>query len=78
MPLVKVGMRWRVGKGVKIRIWEDNWLPTQSTFQVQSPVKILDHNAIVSELINHLDKSWDEEIIHKVMNKRQKPYVVYL
>lgn len=72
LPLVKAGMRWRIGNGRKVRIWGDNWLPTtQSTFQVQSPVKVLNQDATIRELINHDGKSWDEELIFQVLNEEE-------
>lgn len=48
--LVKQGTMWRVGNGDAIKIWEDIWLTSSSTFQVQSPTTILFKEAQVSEL----------------------------
>lgn len=31
--LISKGIRWTVGDGRKIRIWEDNWLPTSSSLK---------------------------------------------
>ena len=30
---------WRIGEGESVRIWGDKWLPSASTYMVQSPKK---------------------------------------
>jgi hypothetical protein len=49
--VLSLGSRWRVGMGENIRIWKERWIPTRSTFKVQSPVRILQENSIVEPLI---------------------------
>lgn len=44
-------MRWRVGSGIKIKIRGDKWLPTPSSFKVQSLVKSFTKEATLNELI---------------------------
>lgn len=48
--LVLQGLRWRVGNGTRIKLWQDKWLNTPS-FQVQTPNIHLHRDAIVKELI---------------------------
>ena len=50
--LVKEGLVWRIGNGESIHIWGDKWLPTPSTYSVQSPPTILDKGAKVRDLTN--------------------------
>jgi hypothetical protein len=50
--LIKDGLVWRVGNGKKVQIWKDRWLPTPTTYMVQSPPSILDPNAMVSQLVD--------------------------
>lgn len=64
--------------GGKIKIWEDNWLPTLSTFKVQSPVKLLNQDETVSELISHHIRSWDAELIDQVMNEEEAKVICSL
>lgn len=44
----KIGLLWRVGDGCDIRIWGDKWLPTLTSFLVQSPRQLLEEDARVS------------------------------
>ena len=50
--MVKEGLRWRVGNGECIWVWEDKWLPLSSTFKVVSPNSFLHADTHVSELID--------------------------
>ena len=52
LEVIRRGVRWRVGNGKSIHIWEDWWLPTPSTHKVIStPAKINDI-PMVSSLID--------------------------
>ena len=52
------GTRWRVGNGRLIRIWEDKWLPTPTTYKVISPSWLFDDFPMVSALIDEETKRW--------------------
>lgn len=64
--VLELGTRWRVGDGSKIKIWSDKWLPTQGTFQVQSPNKQLPMEATMKELIKDDGSAWNEELIKNI------------
>jgi hypothetical protein len=53
---------WRVGDGTHINIWEDNWIPSSHNLKIMTPrgSNILTR---VSDLINPIDGSWDEDLI---------------
>lgn len=36
--LINTGLRWRIGDGEKVCIWEDRWIPRPLTFKVISPL----------------------------------------
>jgi hypothetical protein len=38
------GLLWRVGDGRSIKIWDENWLPTPSTYEIQSIPRGLNEN----------------------------------
>ncbi|KAI5443454.1 hypothetical protein KIW84_012194 [Lathyrus oleraceus] len=48
------GSRWRIGDGLKVRIWEDNWLPITHGFKVISAPRGLDKDDRVENLIDRL------------------------
>jgi len=57
------GLVWRVGDGRKIKVWGDKWLPTPSTFSVQSIPKRLNGNSQVADLIDQDTMRWKVEFI---------------
>ena len=57
------GVRWRVGDGKSIKIWQDYWLPRKHSPQVLSyPLESME-NASVSALIIAGTRRWNEEMI---------------
>ena len=61
--LVKDGVRWRVGNGANIRIWEDRWLPSPSTYKITSPRMFLHADTQVQDLINAATAEWKATVI---------------
>ena len=61
--IVREGLRWRVGNGRDIRIWEDKWLPTTPTHKVCTPRSFLDPDTRVCELIKPESDSQNSEVI---------------
>ncbi|KAL6125577.1 hypothetical protein ACLB2K_073633 [Fragaria x ananassa] len=55
--LLCAGIRWRVGNGTAIRIWEDKWLPSPWSFRVVTP-RFMDSNTRVSTLMTS-PSMWD-------------------
>jgi hypothetical protein len=58
----KKGCIWRVGDGSQVNIWEDSWIPSSHNLKIMTPrgSNILTR---VSDLINPIDGSWDEDLI---------------
>ena len=56
------GYRWRIGNGISISIYRDNWILRPSTFKPYSTPKMFP-DAIVAELIDK-ENSWKTEVIH--------------
>ena len=57
--IVGRGLRWAVGNGEKVSIWNDRWFPTLEAFKVVSPKPLQPEAEIVVELINIDKRSWD-------------------
>ena len=60
------GLRWRVGSGAQIRIWQDKWISCHSTYKVISPRNILGEGALVEQLINRETMTWDVPLLRNV------------
>ena len=61
--VISKGMRWRVGSGSEIRIFQDNWLPDPYLSRVLSPPDFLSIDARVSVLLDDVSRSWLQETI---------------
>lgn len=57
--VIKRGIRWRVGNGKKISVYEDNWLPRPDAFKPISP-PALPKDSVVADLLNDMNQ-WDED-----------------
>lgn len=62
-PLLSEGLKWRVGNGEQVRVWDDAWLPGDTsivvpTLNLESPADLK-----VSELINE-EGDWDVEALN--------------
>jgi hypothetical protein len=67
--LLKKGLIWRVGDGTSIKIWHDRWIPVPSSFAIQSPIRILDREATVNDLIDEETRWWNIPLIQEVFLK---------
>jgi hypothetical protein len=62
---------WRVGDGTKIQIWRDKWLPTPTTYKIQSvPIPQLE-DSWVAMLINKDTKMWDLSLLHELFQPKE-------
>ncbi|XP_042969115.1 uncharacterized protein LOC122301804 [Carya illinoinensis] len=68
MSLIKSGLIWQVGRGNKIKVWKDKWIPSSSFHMVSSPVNLLDEDACVNQLIDGYTGHWKTELISKVFS----------
>jgi hypothetical protein len=70
------GLIWRVGNGQSIRICGDKWLPTPTTFAVQSSPQILPTNAKVADLIDSDLKDWNVDLIKVVFVEEEAKVII--
>jgi hypothetical protein len=69
--LMRQGLEWRIGDEKSIKVWGDKWLPTPTTYEVQTPPKILDKKAVVAELIDSEMKWWNTTLIQAVFSEEE-------
>ena len=53
------GLRWSIGNGRRVNVWQDRWLPTPSSFKVVSPRNQGTTVEIVEHLLDSDRGSWD-------------------
>ena len=58
LEVIRKGVRWRVGNGKMIHIWEDKWLPNPTTYKVCSPLQDIGDFPMVSLLIDEETRHW--------------------
>ena len=61
--LVKRGLRWQVGDSHSIRVWQDQWLTTRSTYRVVTPERPGNQIKMVRELLREDRLEWDIELV---------------
>lgn len=66
-----MGMAWRVGDGSKIGIWKDKWVCRGTVGHVQTPIRILAHDAKVSELSDAETNWWNTALIHEIFGPEE-------
>lgn len=59
----KRGCIWRVGDGLQINIWEDNWIPSSLTKKIATP-RGNNLVSMVHEVINPVDGQWDADLVN--------------
>ncbi|XP_041016205.1 uncharacterized protein LOC121258730 [Juglans microcarpa x Juglans regia] len=70
LKLLKEGLVWRVDNGLSIKVWGDKWLPSKPSHRVQSPIKHLNDEAKVAELIGNGGR-WDVETVKATFTKEE-------
>jgi ribonuclease HI len=69
--LLQQGLIWRVGDGSSIHIWHDRWIPKPSTYTIQSPIRCLDNEATVKELIDADTLWWNIPLVQELFLKEE-------
>jgi ribonuclease HI len=66
--LLQRGLIWRVGNGSSINIWRDRWIPTPTSYSVQSPPALHFVGNRVLALIDRDSKSWKWPLLQPLFN----------
>lgn len=72
------GLKWRVGNGSQIKVWEDAWMPGEGTHIVPTPKPNSNLDLRVSELINHECGCWDNEALEVALTAEDRQTVLQL
>ena len=60
--VIEKDVRWRIGDGCSIKIWQHHWLPIKHPTRISSPLESME-NATVDLLIDADTRSWNFGII---------------
>jgi hypothetical protein len=66
--MLEMGLGWRVGNGLNIRIWGDAWLPTPFPRILSSFTAPLNSDDKVAALLNPASRDWNYELIRRVFD----------
>lgn len=61
--VIRRGLGWRVGDGVSISVWNDPWLPNNTSPFVLTPLADYLRDARVENLLNVEKSGWDLELL---------------
>jgi hypothetical protein len=59
VDLIESGLIWRIRDGVKARIWGEKWIPTPTTFMIQTQPRLMSTTTKVRELGDTDTNWWD-------------------
>ena len=71
LKVIRRGIRWRVGNGRRIHIWDDRWLPTPTTYKVISPQANYGDFPVVSSFIDNDTRWWKVDVINATFLPRE-------
>ena len=63
-PILDSGIQWKVGTGLNINIWKDNWIPNTPSYMLHKLVGC-DIEQVV-ELIDSSSRSWIPQVLHTI------------
>lgn len=63
--LLLEGLKWCVGIGVNIQVWEDAWLIKEGSHLVPTPKIDSEPELRVSDLIDYSGGGWNVEVVKK-------------
>ena len=64
--VLRDGIRWCVGDGRSIKIWEDAWLTFSGSGRIISPRPIMDVGECVANLIAHDKAEWKSDLVRSI------------
>lgn len=69
--LHKNGLLWRIGNGKKTKIWKDKWIHRPMSHSIQSPIHLLDEDALITELIDQDAHYQKQDLINQIFSPKE-------
>lgn len=73
--LLLEGLKWRVGDGRDIKVWDDSWLLGESSYLVPTPNLESLADLRVKDLINE-NREWDDEALSMYLTEADRALVL--
>lgn len=64
LEIVRKGVRWRIGSGLDVDIWRDNWIPRDYLLRPITPDICEMGNIQVVALIDNVTNTWDLDMLN--------------
>jgi hypothetical protein len=74
--LLQEGLLWRVRDGKSINIWGDWWVPSPTSYVIQSPIKILDKEAKVCALVDTSTMWWNISLVKSLFSEEEATMIL--
>lgn len=58
------GLKWHVGNGTLIKVWEGAWVPGEGVLSRPNPLTVNDADLQVSDIIEFKNGGWDTELVN--------------
>ena len=70
------GLKWRVGNGESINVWEDAWVLGEGSHLVPTPQVDSDMTLKVSALIDYDTMTWNVDLVHQTFQEDDWPLIL--
>lgn len=74
--LLLEGLKWRVGNGTSIKVWEDSWIPGDWTHIVPSPTTATNLDMRVCELLDFDNGCWNVDAVNATFIEDERQQVL--
>ncbi|KAJ9556757.1 hypothetical protein OSB04_011371 [Centaurea solstitialis] len=68
--VLEKGLRWKVGNGLSINVWNDSWIRDDSNFKIETSINPSRTNLTVRELMDPQNLRWNVDLIHQLLCPR--------
>lgn len=76
--LLLEGLKWCVGSGTRIKVWEDAWICGDGSHCVPTPKHDSDMNMVVSELVDADGVGWNVELVKQTFVEEEWEQILSL
>jgi len=74
--LLKEGLKWCVGNGLKIRVWEDDWIHSDDLVAARCTGVEFNPDLWVCELICEDQRAWNGDLVKRLSHEKSATQVL--